>query len=195
MLDVSDPYSIDELVPCFQRVHLGVEELFAGLPPEVYAARPAPDAWSPAEHLRHLVLSVKPVARALSLPPLLLWARFGPTGRRSRRYVEVRETYRAVLAAGGKASGPYLPAPSAARDRAAETRDAELERWRRAGAELVKRMASWSEASLDRTRLPHPLLGKMTAREILLFTLYHDVHHAEAVRRIIPAAPLEPHPG
>ena len=40
---------------------------------------------------------------------------------------------------------------------------------------------SWGELALDRYRLPHPLLGRLTVREMLLFTLYHSVHHFNLV--------------
>lgn len=193
MLDVADPYSRDELVPCFTRVHDGVAALFAEIPAEVFTAHPSPGAWSPAEHLGHLVLSVRPVAGALSVARPLLWLRFGMAVRRSRRYVEMRETYRAALAAGGKATGPYVPPPPVADPEM--LRRESLERWRRAGAALVERLRGWSEWSLDRTRLPHPLLGKLTVREMLLFTLYHDLHHAEAVRRLAGPAPAGPPAG
>jgi hypothetical protein len=38
-------------------------------------------------------------------------------------------------------------------------------------------MHTWSEDDLDNHRLPHPLLGKLTVREMLFFTLYHIQHH------------------
>jgi hypothetical protein len=31
--------------------------------------------------------------------------------------------------------------------------------------------------------MPHPLLGKLTVREMLLFTLYHNLHHVQNVAR------------
>ena len=35
----------------------------------------------------------------------------------------------------------------------------------------------WGERALDRFRLPHPALGQLTVREMLFFTLYHNLHH------------------
>jgi hypothetical protein len=31
---------------------------------------------------------------------------------------------------------------------------------------------------LDEYLLPHPLIGKLTIREILYFTIYHNLRHA-----------------
>src|SRR5579859_3509649 len=47
--------------------------------------------------------------------------------------------------------------------------------------ELGRRVATWSEIDLDRYRLPHPLLGKLTVREMLFFTVQHLAHHASKV--------------
>ena len=39
------------------------------------------------------------------------------------------------------------------------------------------RADSFSEKQLDTFILPHPLLGKLTLREMLYFTIYHAEHH------------------
>jgi len=48
---------------------------------------------------------------------------------------------------------------------------------------LRKALAGWSERNLDRIRFPHPLLGRITARELAFFTIYHGHHHVAAVQR------------
>jgi len=40
-----------------------------------------------------------------------------------------------------------------------------------------------SETALDLYILPHPLLGKITLREMLYFTAYHVYHHQTIVER------------
>lgn len=187
MLDVFDPYSLNELASCLERAGREVGAVFAAVPPGTFVARPIPDGWSPGEHLAHLVLATRAVERALAVPRLLLWLRFGPSGRTSRRYVEVRDAYRAALAAGGRATPAFVPRPLPTTDPADVQRET-LARWHRAGSSLAARVREWDEASLDRIRLPHPLLGKLTVREILLFTLCHDRHHLDAVRRRTEAA-------
>ncbi len=83
------------------------------------------------------------------------------------------------------------PSLEAGDDEAAErTRSRVLSGWSRAGEALVAKTRGWNEASLDKYRMPpHPLLGKLTVREMLLFTLYHDRHHLESVRWKRPPAP------
>jgi hypothetical protein len=100
---------------------------------------------------------------------------------------EVVEFYQARLATGAKATGAYVPpADDVAADRVGELRAAVLGRWGRTNARLRQAVEKWNERRLDRVALPHPLLGKLTAREMLFFTLYHNQHHVAAARRRLP---------
>ena len=49
-----------------------------------------------------------------------------------------------------------------------------------------------SQADLDRYRLPHPLLGKLTVREMLFFTVYHNYHHVRSVADRLAAGQGQP---
>ncbi|NBX80802.1 MAG: DinB family protein, partial [Flavobacteriales bacterium] len=42
---------------------------------------------------------------------------------------------------------------------------------------------NFTEDDLDKYVLPHPLLGKLTLREMLCFTIYHVKHHVEIIKR------------
>jgi len=44
--------------------------------------------------------------------------------------------------------------------------------------ELVSVAEKWNEDELDQYQLPHPILGKLTIREMLYFTIYHNLRHA-----------------
>ena len=110
----------------------------------------------------------------------------------SRRYGEVREVYLQALAAGGVASGRFLPrAPAAAAGDAGLSRSRALAGWQRASESLVTALGKWREPALDKYRLPHPLLGKLTVREMLFFSHYHDTHHLGIVRRSPGATGLQ----
>ena len=43
----------------------------------------------------------------------------------------------------------------------------------------------WSEDDLDLYVIPHPLMGKLTFREILYFTIYHVKHHKKQMDAIV----------
>jgi uncharacterized damage-inducible protein DinB len=121
------------------------------------------------------------------MPRALLLLRFGPSFAASRSYEAIRETYRATLAAGGRASGVYVPPlQELSADEIERHRADLLARWARANARLRDALTGWGERSLERIRLPHPLLGKLTTREMLFFTLYHNQHHVDAAKRRLP---------
>lgn len=179
------PYNQDDILAALTEVHSEVDTYFHSLPLEVFDRRPEAEVWSPAENLIHLIKSVQSVCKGLDMPKLFLMVLFRrPKGvpKASRSYEEVVEIYQAALAAGGRASGPYVPKPSP-EGQAEQVRSRALAGWQKAGKTLVEKVGQWNEKSLDRYRLPHPLLGNLTVREILLFTLYHDRHHLGTVRQ------------
>ena len=139
------------------------------------------EAWSPAENVRHLVKSIRPVTKALKMPRLVLRVMFGKPKRASVAYDALVERYQGLLAAGGKA-GRFAPSPREEQD--LEGRRAEILAQRaEANRALREAILRWPDAALDRNQLPHPLLGNLTVREMLYFTLYHQLHHMNVVER------------
>ena len=182
----SSPSSREEILRALADVEAEVAAFFASLSADELVLRVG-DAWTPAEHLAHLNVSVGAVARGVGMPRALLLLRFGPSFAASRPYEAIRETYRATLAGGGRASGVFVPPRQEPSGEEIERHRAELlARWSRANARLRDALAGWGERSLDRIRLPHPLLGKLTTREMLFFTLYHNQHHVDAAKRRLP---------
>lgn len=175
MYEVTEPFSNAEIVRELKKLHAASTDYWNSLPIDAFLASIG-EAWSPADNVRHLVKSTRPIVKALKLPRILPAFLFGRADRPSRSYSELRDTYLKVLAAGGKA-GRFAPSPQ---DRPSDPRA-----WRAAlmaeregvEADLEKAILKWDEAALDRYRLPHPLLGKLTVREMLFFTLYHNLHH------------------
>jgi len=154
-------------------------QLLASLSEAEY--RHAPEGkWANGQHLDHLVRSVGPVNMALGLPRFLLRWLFGTANRPSRDYTGLVEKYRAKLAAGGRASGRFVPPPAdwAKREKLLQSLDHQVKR-------LAEKTVRLSEEQLDTLLLPHPLLGKLTLREMLYFTIYHAEHHRAAVENAL----------
>ena len=175
----------DAITHALARLHEESGRYWASLSTERFLA-PIGDAWSPADHVRHLTKSVRAVTRGLELPRVLVWLTFGPARAPSRSYGALRETYLDALARGGKA-GEYTPRPLGPVDDAEATRARIMAQHTAAVGGLVATASAWSERALDRCRLPHPLLGKVTVREMLAFTLYHNLHHVEVCARRLAA--------
>ncbi len=157
---------------------------FGFLPPAIYFAG-SDEHWSPAHHARHLTLSNRPLIQALRLPRLALLAVGGKAenGRVGRDFATMRETYLAALKAGARASGRFLPTLEGSQDAAGQA--AGVAELRESAEGLSGAAARWPDADLDGLTLPHPVLGKLTLREMLYFAVYHHSHHLEGVRRLL----------
>jgi uncharacterized damage-inducible protein DinB len=154
-----------------------VAEWFRAIDADEFFAR-RPEVWSPSDNLDHLVRSVKPVNTALKMPRPALLAMFGRPERASRDYQQICETYRAGLAQGAQASGRFLPEQQSPADKSAERKEQLLASWAKASAGLLSAAEAWGEAELDMYQLPHPIIGDLTVREMLFFTIYHNLRHA-----------------
>lgn len=149
--------------------------------PALQAYMSAPGKWSPAQQAEHLVRSVRPVALAFGLPKFILSLLFGKANRPSRSFDELVARYQARLAAGGRASKPFIPGVPGNLPRV-------YSRLEKTVGRLSNRIGRFSETELDTLLLPHPLMGKLTLREMLYFTAYHADHHRRLIESTHPAA-------
>lgn len=147
-----------------------------------------PNKWSAGQHAEHLILSTKPLNKALRTPKFVLKTTFGVKNERPERsFNEVVEKYKSRLAAGGRATGAYIPKPIQKDQKTALLKNLEKEL-----VQLQSVCNKWNEAQMSKYLLPHPLLGKMTIREILFFTIYHTEHHLNAIHELSQASPNPP---
>lgn len=106
---------------------------------------------------------------------------FGRANRPSRSYDELVSKYKGKLAAGGKSSKPFVPGVPSSTGAVYDRLDATVNA-------LSRKVGGVPETRLDTLILPHPLLGKLTLREMLYFTAYHATHHLEAIKATHPIA-------
>ena len=182
MIQLGQPYTKQEIVAGLKMEFTAVHTFFASIDETQFLAAPT-GVWSPAENLVHLIKSCAPVIMALNIPRTALRIRFGWVKHELRTLAQVRHTYvNEALANGGKAGGPFLPEVL---EPLAGAQARILGKWQEKGVELQAALEKWSDKALDQYLLPHPLLGKMTVREILFFTLYHNLHHVNDVQRLL----------
>ncbi len=186
----ASPQSAESIRDALTRIHAESVAYWASFNTAGFLA-PIGAAWSPADNVRHLTKSVQPLTRGLELPRLVVRLRFGGSKRPSRNYEQMRTDYRRALAAGGQA-GKFAPTPLT------HVVDAEAERARIMSSHvaainaLAAALIKWPERALDRCQMPHPLMGLLTVREMLFFTLYHNQHHVEVVRQRRAGVVAEP---
>lgn len=137
------------------------------------------EKWSIAENMDHLIRSCRPVASALKMPKAALQA-FGSPDQATRSYETIVAIYQAKLKEGtAVASGPFVPENSLDYPQADMLRD-----WQLIAGKFAERTDQWEEEDLDQYVIPHPVLGKLTVREMLFFTINHNYHHLRAMNRI-----------
>lgn len=133
--------------------------------------------WSAGQNLDHLIRSIKPLLLAYALPKFLLKLTFGKANRPSKTYEELVEKYKSRLLAGGKASGPFIPEAIVFKQKGLL-----IGKYERYIKKLINKIRKQSEEDLDKYILPHPLLGKITLREMLFFTIHHNEHHLNILK-------------
>ncbi|MCC6318008.1 MAG: DinB family protein [Gemmatimonadaceae bacterium] len=174
-------YHRAEIAHGLRRVCANSELYWNAMPDEEFVA-PFGVAWSPADHVRHLTGTVRAVSQGMRVPRLILRVVFGWSRVVSRPYDQLVSMYHARLQAGGQA-GRFAPAPRSVVGDPAHYRRELLARHHAEVHALAARTMRWTRRQVDSVRLPHPLLGRLTVREMLLFTLYHNQHHVLVVAR------------
>jgi len=130
--------------------------------------------WTPGQQMDHIFRSVSPINFAFSLPKILLRLFFGKANRPSKSYEDLVKKYHSKLENGGRATGRFVPkaVPLSQRELLKNKLSKTVE-------QLTRKIDRLTEAQLDELLLPHPLLGKLTLREMLYFTMYHVKHHSK----------------
>ena len=181
-LNLGNPFSKDDIHGALVAETSEVQTFFQAISPDRFFSAPE-DIWTPADNLVHLIKSVSPIVLAMSLPKTALRMRFGKAKHESRSFSQVRETYMTFFEKGLAIASPQYE-PQVAEKSAAE-REKILAKWDKKANQLTEGLAGWSEADLDFYQVPHPLIGLMTIREILLFTAYHNMHHVNDVNQLL----------
>lgn len=136
--------------------------------------------WSAAENVEHLRLSFYRSWQALFVPKFLLHFRFGKPSHASLPYEELMEQYNQKLDDGAKASKPYIPLL----DTSKTNKEKVLDHF----AQTVERYMNeikyyWEDHHFDKYQFPHPVLGNITARELMYFNIFHCWHHFRTLRQ------------
>ena len=177
--DPGTPYAIEHLTRALKRQTRDGTRYLEAMPVPAFFASQG-DRWSPAEHIRHLTKSSSPLNLGYRLPRWLLRALYGSSGAPSRTFEALRTDYLAALAAGGKA-GRFAPGPESPPADPERRREEILRRWTSTNESLTSAWERWRSRDFDDAWFPHPLLGKLTGREMAIFTVYHTSHHLSLI--------------
>ena len=138
----------------------------------------ANEKWTAGQQADHLLLAVKPINKILAMPKITMKVMFGSANRPSKTFEELVQKYTTKLAEGGKATAQFVPPVIELKQK-----EKLLSELLQSAEKLCKQLDDFTEAQLDEYILPHPLLGKLTLREMMYFTLYHVEHHQKITLR------------
>lgn len=135
------------------------------------------DKWTAGQQLDHILRSVKPLTQILSAKSRIE-SNFGMTERRSLSYEEIVNNYKIELEKGGQATGKFVPEKinSNQKNELTAALSDNLKK-------LLENLTDYTDQELDNLVLPHPLLGNLTIREMIYFTIYHVGHHHEKIKQ------------
>lgn len=133
--------------------------------------------WLAGQQMDHIYRAIKPLVQALQLPQFILKLMFGKANRNSKSYDELVKKYVQKLETGGKASGRFLP-----KEISISQKQNLIKRLQKVIEKLIVQVNKLSENELDNIIIPHPLLRKITLREMMYFTIYHVEHHEKITK-------------
>ncbi|PWG04782.1 DinB family protein [Polaribacter aquimarinus] len=136
--------------------------------------------WTVGQQILHLVSSLQLLNNALSYPRFFLKYKFGTCNRESRDYETVTKKYQEKLIINQERARIFnqkLKKPSQ-KDRARL-----LNRLQIQNKKLQYKLRKISNINLDTLVIPHPLMGKMTIREIIMWTAHHTEHHTNILKK------------
>jgi len=162
-----------EVIDALKQKHQTLYDWLKNHPDENWPKGPM-GKWNTGEHIVHLIQSEAALNKAFLLPKFYLVYKFGKNNRENRTYDQIVKKYQDKLAANpgvvantSKKMPQIIPA-----NKASYISKLEKEKMK-----LIKKFQKWTDHDLDTYLLPHPLMGRMTVREIVIWTAYHTEHH------------------
>lgn len=185
---VTPTYSKSQLIDQLRQIQQDISATVQAMPLDLFNREGADGTWSASGYLKHLILSVKPLAKGLKLGPEGALRLSGAPDHPSRTYAELVAVYQAGIAAGIRAelSPSVVPVnyrlPEGIEEGSAAEQTYLLTTWNESNDRLIAALDEWDDAQFDTHQLPHPAIGMLTVREMLYFTVHHNTLHGNDIR-------------
>ena len=125
----------------------------------------------------HLIKVLKIVNIGFTLPKPLLQLMYGINKNEARSFQLLQTLYKNALEGGAKSPSIYIPKPVLF-----ESKNHLIQKHATLNQLFIDKINDHSDNALNRYRLPHPILGKVTLRELASFTSFHTAHHFELLK-------------
>ncbi len=175
-------YALPEIKTAIAETLAEIEQFIPSSTSATLHAKPT-EKWSIAEELVHLTKSDQGCALAFNQSFVAL----PKTAHSPRNYTELVAEYKEKQASiAAKVPARLIPGE----DTLGLTVTQAANNFSTAAAALLQSLDNWQEAQLDAVTVwKHPVLGPVTAREMMLFTIFHNRHHLASVQTKKQALP------
>lgn len=180
LTDFSEAYSKEELLQSIQKISTAHVDFYSKIPVNIFFSQPIDGGWSPKKNLEHLSKSLNAVTLGLISPKFTLLI-FGINSDTSKKMNSIIDTYLGKLSTGSQA-GIFTPI-EIFQSSDLESKKNVIARFEKSLTKFSNSISKWDDSDLDKYRLPHPILGNISAREMILFSIYHLFHHTEKVNK------------
>jgi hypothetical protein len=168
----------NELINEFTIAKNDLNDFYTSIPENIFFSKPE-NAWSPFENTKHLNTSTSVVSLFLRKELKFLLLLFGQSDSKKSMQIII-QNYNDKLNSGSGA-GVFSPF-FATSDIDIDKKKSEINSLLQSLQYLINVLPSWTEDELDSTNIVHPILGILTVREMLYFSLYHLYHHSSKVQ-------------
>lgn len=174
------PSNLDqlELIEQFNNAKNELLEFYTSIPENIFFSKPE-NGWSPQENIKHLYSATFVLALFIRKELKFLLLLFG-RGNSKKSIPEIIKIYNNKLNSGSGA-GFFSPL-FASNIIDIGKKNSEIKSLIDSIQELINVLPSWTEEELDNTNIVHPILGILSVREMLYFSLYHLYHHSSKVQ-------------
>ena len=156
-----------QLIQSFYDDHKKISDYILALPEEAFMYSHE-GKWTAGQQLKHVYLTLLPFPKILPSKDFIR-QKFGTIDRPTRDYDTVIKNY---FLSSRQAPSVYLP------EHVSPEQKTELAANLEAITTTIQNLLqTYSEEELDTLVIPHPLLGKMTIREMYYLMTYHPTHH------------------
>lgn len=133
--------------------------------------------WTAGQQLEHILLTIIPFPKVLFFKEYLI-KKFGYINRTTWNYQSVLKNY---LKTTLKAPDRFTPQKEITINQKA----AIISDIRQILEQIKESSEDYSEKEFDTLTLPHPLLGKITIREMFYIMSYHPLHHKKQIQEML----------
>lgn len=162
-----------ELIQSFGRKHQEFVDYIGSLSPEEFCTKKE-EGWTPGQHQEHILLTILPLQKVLFSQEYIRET-FGKIDRSTLDYNSVIKNY---LNTSLQAPEMYIPS-----EISSEAKTTINQKIQETVSNIQNLLEKYAEEELNQLILPHPLLGKLSIKEMFYLMTYHPTRHLERIQK------------